>query len=159
MARLRLVVGNTVLADSTDGAVKWMRCQKPELALKAASVEIVGGRYARNRSRAWGLAFELPVTVGRQYTSYAQAEAATLEHLCALAGGLEGYLAYSGFFGKCFGFENAALSDVRLVSEIGVSTEIEYVFLCGRPVTSPPVAPTVRQTLIKLGGKLVIIKG
>ncbi len=72
---MRLVIADKIIADSaSDGLTRWIRAEKPELRLRANSLEIVGAKYARNSSRAWGQYFSFVVTVGRQFPSYAEAE-------------------------------------------------------------------------------------
>ena len=70
MARLRLAVGNTVLADSSDGVTRFMRLTKPDLNFANDSVAVVGARFARHIRRASGVSFEVNVVVGRQFKTY-----------------------------------------------------------------------------------------
>ena len=50
---MRLVIADKIIADSaSDGLTRWIRAEKPELRLRANSLEIVGAKYARNSSRA-----------------------------------------------------------------------------------------------------------
>ena len=87
---MRLVVGDKIIANSgSDGLTRWMRAEKPELRLRAESQEIVGAKYARNSSQAWGQYFSFIVTVGRQFASYAEAEDFWLGHCAELSSGSE----------------------------------------------------------------------
>lgn len=156
---MRLVIADKIIADSAaDGLTRWMRAEKPELRLRAGSREIVGVKYARNSSRAWGQYFSFAVTVGRQFASYAEAEDFWFEHAAELSDGAEGLLKYEGILGKLYGFENAALEAVRPVSEIGVSTEIEYSFRCGRPTGEFDCLIVVDGAVLKIGEFFPYIK-
>ena len=149
---MRLVIADKIIADAaSDGLTRWMRAEKPELRLRANSREIVGVKYARNSSRAWGQYYALTVTVGRQFASYAAAEDFWLAHSADLSDGAEGLLKYEGILGKLYGFENAALEGVKPVSEIGVSTEIEYTFRCGRPTEEFDSLIVVNGAVLKIG--------
>lgn len=149
---MRLVIGDKILADSAaDGLTRWMRADKPELRLKASSREIVGVKYARNSSRAWGQYFSFTATVGRQFASYAAAEDFWFAHSAELSDGAEGLLKYEGILGKLYGFENAALEGVKPTSEIGVSTEIEYSFRCGKPAEEFDCLIVVDGAVVKIG--------
>lgn len=156
---MRLVVGDKIIANSgSDRLTRWMRAEKPELRLRAESQEIVGAKYARNSSRAWGQYFSFIVTVGRQFASYAEAEDFWLGHCAELSSGAEGLLKYEGILGKLYGFENAALEAVRPVSEIGVSTEIEYSFRCGNPTKEFDSLIVVNGAVLKIGEFFPYIK-
>ena len=149
---MRLVIADKIIADAaSDGLTRWMRAEKPELRLRANSLEIVGAKYARNSSRAWGQYFSFVVTVGRQFPSYAEAEDFWLSHTAELSNGAEGVLKYEGILCKLYVFENAALEGVKPVSEIGVSTEIEYAFRCGRPTEDFDSLIVVNGAVLKIG--------
>ena len=156
---MRLVIADKIIADAgSDGLTRWMRAEKPELRLRADSREIVGVKYARNSSRAWGQYYALTVTVGRQFASYAEAEDFWFAHSAELSDGAEGILKYEGILGKLYGFENAALEAVRPVSEIGVSTEIEYSFRCGKPCDEFDSLIVVQGSILKIGEYFPYIK-
>ena len=155
---MRLTIGNTVIADSNDGFTKWTRADKPELRLRAVSTELIGRRYARNKSNSWGMTLMFTVIVGRQFKNYATAEAFALSHIADCSSGIEGFLTYTSVFQKTIAFRNAALESVRFTSEIGISTETEYVFRCGEPIAKPSFAVKVKGYLITLLGKIVTIK-
>lgn len=156
---MRLVVGDKIIADAaSDGLTRWIRAEKPELRLRANSLEIVGAKYARNSSRAWGQYFSFIVTVGRQFASYAAAEDFWLSHTAELSDGAEGVLKYEGIFGKLYGFQNAALEAVKPTSEIGVSTEIEYAFRCGKPAEDFDSLIVVNGAILKIGEFFPYIK-
>ena len=149
---MRLVIGDKILADSaSDGLTRWMRAEKPELRLRAQSREIVGVKYARNSSKAWGQYFSFTATVGRQFPSYAAAEDFWFAHSAELSDGAEGLLKYEGILGRLYGFENAALEGVKPTSEIGVSTEIEYSFRCGKPAEKFDCLIVVDGAIVKIG--------
>ena len=156
---MKLSVGNIVIADSLkDGFTVAMRASNPQLNLQVASHRIVGGRYARNSSRGWGLSFGFSVSVVRQFPTYYKAEAFTLKHLASFANGLEGDLFYHSHIGKLVAFQNSALERVELKSAIGVQTEIEYFFKCGQPILQESTAITVGGVLLTVGGKVITIK-
>lgn len=158
MPRLRLILGDTVIADSaTDGITRWIRAQKPELTVPADSIPIVGGRYARNRAKSWGLSLSFSVSVGRQFSSYAQADDFALGHIAELVG-VGGLLLYEGLLGNLYGFENAVLENARIVNETGISSEIEYSFRCGRPVWQSGTLIVVNGAILKIGDFYPVIK-
>ena len=158
MPRLRLILGDTVIADSaTDGITRWIRAQKPELTVPADSIPIVGGRYARNRAKSWGLSLSFSVSVGRQFSSYAQADDFALGHIAELVG-VGGLLLYEGLLGNLYGFENAVLENARIVNETGISSEIENSFRCGRPVWQSGTLIVVNGAILKIGDFYPVIK-
>ena len=107
--------------------------------------------------RAAGMSFEVSVSVGRQFKSYAEAETFSLRHIAKLSGGLSGVLDYRNMLGVRFGFENAVLESVRVANEIGVHTEFEYVFRCGRKAEFP-YAISVGGSVLSIGGAIPIVK-
>ena len=156
---MRLKVGNTVIADSLkDGQTIAMRANNPQLNLRVDSRGIVGGSYARNTSRGWGLSFSFSVSVVRTFPTYYKAEAFTLKHLAEFTNGLEGDLFYQSHIGKLIAFKNAALERIELKSAIGVQTEIEYSFRCGQPIIQNAIAVKVGDSLLSVGGKVITIK-
>ena len=158
MPRLRLILGDTVIADSaTDGITRWIRAQKPELTVPADSITIVGGRYARNRAKSWGLSLSFSVSVGRQFQSYAQADDFALRHISGLVGA-SGLLKYKGLLGNLYGFENSVLENARIVNETGISSEIEYSFRCGCPVKKFDTLVVVNGAILKIGDFFPVIK-
>lgn len=155
---MHLRIGNTTLADSTsDGITRWLRCEKPSLSLANDSVGIVGGRFSRNFSRAHGISFEVSVSVGRQFKSYARAETFSIQHLAELTNGASGLLDIRNVLGVRFGFENAVLESVKIANEIGVSTEFEYVFRCGKKADFK-YAIVVNGFVLSINGKIPIVK-
>lgn len=156
---MRLVIADKIIADAaSDGLTRWIRAEKPELRLRASSLEIVGAKYARNSSRAWGQYFSFVVTVGRQFPSYAEAETFWLEHISELSDVRGGILKYESFFGKLYGFENAVLEKVSAVNEIGISTEIEYSFRCGKPCDEFDSLIVVQGAILKIGEYFPYVK-
>ena len=156
---MRLVLGDKVIADSTtDGLTRWMRADKPELNLQAQSREIVGAKYARKSSRGYGRYFSFTATVGRQFASYAAAETFWLEHISELSDVRGGILKYESFFGKLYGFENAVLEKVSAVNEIGISTEIEYSFRCGKPCDEFDSLIVIQGAILKIGEYFPYVK-
>lgn len=154
---MHLRIGNTTLADSADGMTRWTSCATPSLSFSNDSVGVVGGRFSRNFGRASGLSFEVSINVGRQFKSYAEAETFSLRHIAKLSGGLSGVLDYRNVLGVRFGFENAVLESVRVANEIGVHTEFEYVFRCGRKAEFP-YAISVGGSVLSIGGAIPIVK-
>ena len=154
---MHLRIGNTTLADSSDGLTRWMRCEKPSLTLSNDSVGVVGGRFARNFSRAHGVSFEVSVSVGRQFKSYARAETFSIKHLAELTNGASGLLDIRNVLGVRFGFENAVLESVKIASEIGVSTEFEYGFRCGKKADFK-YAIVVNGFVLSVNGNIPIVK-
>ena len=155
---MRLIVGKTVISDSrSDGVTRWIRAEKPTLNLRADSTEIVGMRFARNRSNGFGLVMSFTVRIGRQFKSYQEAEYYTLKHLAEFADGLEGVLKYEDLFGYSHGFENAALESVDLASEIGISTEFIYRFKCGKPIDNFSRAVVVNNRILTVNGIVMTV--
>ncbi len=157
MARLRLAVGNTVLADSSDGVTRFMRLTKPDLNFANDSVAVVGARFARHIRRASGVSFEVNVVVGRQFKTYNDAEIFTLRHIAELSAGLCGTLDYRGVIGTRIGFSNAVLSGARITSEIGLFAETEYTFACGGR-TAFPYAIEIGGYILSVDGKIPVVK-
>lgn len=158
MPRLRLILGDTVIADSAaDGITRWIRAAKPELTVPSDSIPIVGGRYARNRTKSWGLSLSFSVSVGRQFSSYAQADDFALGHIAGLVGA-SGLLKYEGLLGNLYGFENSVLENARIVNETGISSEIEYSFRCGCPVKKFDTLVVVNGAILKIGDFFPVIK-
>ena len=151
-----LKIGNTTLADSSDGMTRWASCDTPSLSFGNDSVSVVGGRFARNFGRTTGLSFELSVRVGRQFKTYAEAETFSLRHIASLTGGLSGLLDYRSVLGVRFGFENAVLESVRVANEVGVHVEFEYAFRCGKKADFP-CAITVGGFVLSLDGAIPIV--
>ena len=105
---------------------RWANCATPSLSFNNDSVGVVGGRFSRNFGRASGMSFEVSVSVGRQFKSYAEAETFSLRHMAKLSGGLSGVFDYRNALGVRFGFENAVLESVRVANEIGVPLKKGY---------------------------------
>ena len=156
---MRLIIADKIIADSaSDGVTRWMRAEKPRLRFKTDSQEIVGAKYARNFSRSWGQYLSFIVTVGRQFTSYAEAEDFWLSHIEEFSNGVTGVLKYEGILGQLYGFENATLETLDAVSEIGVSTEFEYSFRAGRMTKEFDSVIVVNGCILKIGDFFPYIK-
>lgn len=156
---MKLKIGSLILADSAlDGVTQSMRSSKGALELRASSTELRGVRYARNRSRAWGLGFSFEVEVVRQFSSYTAAERFTLRHMASLAAGAEGRLVYDNYLGDVFGYDNAALERVEISSEIGVTTVFVYAFRCGKPIVEFELGVSVGGVAVSVGGVVPTIK-
>ena len=155
---MKLIIGDDIIAHSSDGYTRWMKLQKPSLELKTSSRQIIGAKYARNFSQGWGMSFNVVVDVGRQFANYNEAEDFVLEHIGKYTAGKNGILKYESSLGKLFGFENAALSKVNITSEIGVSCEIQYEFRCGKPLQQFDALLVVNGAILKIGEHYPTIK-
>lgn len=155
---MKLIIGDDIIAHSSDGYTRWMKLQKPSLELKTSSRQIIGAKYARNFSQGWGLNFQVVVNVGREFSSYYHAENFAIAHFSKFTNGVNGRLKYESTLGKLFGFENASLSKVEIVNEIGVSSEFRYEFKCGKPIQDFDALIVINGDVLKIGDVYPTIK-
>lgn len=157
--RLRLIVGETIIADSaTDGLTRWLTVEKPSLNLYQDSVEVLGSPYARQISRAYGIALSFSVVVGRQFADYGEAEIFAVSHISQFSKGLRGMLKCAAGAGRLFGYRNAALESVEIDGEIGVSTSFKYSFKCAAPLSEFDSLIVVNGAILKIGDYFPVAK-
>lgn len=150
-----LRLGDIDIANSdTDARVCALAVAKPSLSLpNHEDLDIIGVKCPVTISRGDGIAFNIGVTVTRQFANYGSAELFAVRHIAQMSqytdSQYKGVLTVKTMLNKFLQFKDAVLVSAEIANEVGINTDIKYQFKTGEILAN--------STAILVGGNVLSV--